>query len=220
MKVDFSRRLRRSTCCLCKERDMSAIGARDVKKLRDMTGCGMMDCKRALEEAEGDFEKAIEILRKKGIAKAAKKALRPTDQGMVTSYVHPGNRIGVLLEIKCETDFVARNEHFQQLAEDICLQIAAMKPMAVDRDSVPEEVVEKEKKILMEAEDLETKPEQVREKIVRGRLNKFFEQACLMEQPFIRNDKITIADHLKSVVGRLGENIRVSRFVRFELGEV
>jgi len=195
------------------------ISAKDVKKLRDMTGCGMMDCKRALVEAKGDFEKAAELLRKWGIAKAEKKALRPTEQGLITSYIHPGNRIGVLLEIKCETDFVARNELFHQLAENICLQIAAMRPIAVDRESIPEEIIERERRILMEQEDIKKKPEHIRPKIVEGRLKKFYEQACLLEQPYIRNDKITVGDYIKEVMAKLGENIRVTRFVRFELGE-
>ncbi|MCX7703331.1 MAG: elongation factor Ts [Planctomycetota bacterium] len=196
------------------------IKPEEVKRLRDMTGCGMMDCKRALQDAKGNFEEAIELLRKRGIAKAEKKAVRPTEHGAIASYIHPGSRIGVLLELKCETDFVASNEVFLRLAKDLCMQVAAMKPLAVDRASIPAETIERERRIMMESEDIKSKPENVRAKIVEGRLVKFFQMAALLEQPFIKNDKVTVEDHIKETAGKLGENIRGSRFVRYELGEV
>jgi len=195
------------------------IKAEDVKKLRDMTGCGMMDCKRALEDAGGDFDGAVELLRKRGIAKAERKTVRPTEQGAVISYIHPGNRIGVLLELRCETDFVASNDVFLRLGKDLAMQVAAMKPLAVDRDSIAEDVLERERRILLESEDIKKKPENVQKKIVEGRLNKFFQMAALLEQPFIKNDKVSVGDHIKETAGKLGENIRVHRFVRYELGE-
>lgn len=191
----------------------------EVKRLRDMTGCGMMDCKRALQDAKGDFNEAIELLRKRGIAKAEKKSVRPTDHGVIASYIHPGNRIGVMLEIKCETDFVSSNEMFLRLAKDICMQVAAMKPIAVERESIPPEVIEREKRILMESDEIKAKPENVRSKIVEGRLEKFYQMAALLEQPFIKNEKITVGDYIKETAGKVGENIKVTRFVRYELGE-
>lgn len=200
-------------------RRRAVVKAEDVKRLRDMTGCGMMDCKRALQDADGDFESAIELLRKRGIAKAERKAVRPTEQGAVLSYIHPGNRIGVMLELRCETDFVANNELFLRLGRDLAMQVAAMRPLAVDRASIPESIIEREKRILLESEDIKRKPETVQKKIVEGRLNKFFQMAALLEQPFIKNDKVSVGNHIKEIAGKLGENIRVHRFVRYELGE-
>jgi elongation factor Ts len=195
------------------------LDAKMVKKLRDKTGSGMMDCKRALQESEGDIEKAIDILRKKGIAKAGARSARATEQGRIETYVHLGARLAVMLELKCETDFVARNEEFVCLARDLCMHVAAMRPIAIDRESVPEAVLEREKDICRESEDIKSKPENIREKIVEGRMKKFYTQNVLMEQPFVKDEKTTVADYLKTHVAKFGENISVGRFVRFELGE-
>jgi elongation factor Ts len=195
------------------------LDAKTVKKLRDMTGSGMMDCKRALQEAEGDMEKAVDILRKKGIAKAGARSARATEQGRVETYVHMGARLGVMLELRCETDFVARNEEFVQLARDLCLHIAAMRPLAVDRESVPPDVLEREKGIYAESEDLKSKPENIRDKIIEGRMKKFYTENVLTEQPFVKDEKTTVGDYLKENIGKFGENITIGRFVRFELGE-
>ena len=195
------------------------LDAKIVKRLRDMTGSGMMDCKRALQEAGGEIEKAVDILRKKGIAKAGARAARATEQGRIETYVHLGSRLGVMLELKCETDFVARNEEFVELARDLCMHIAAMQPIAVDRESVPPEMLEREKNVYRESEDLKSKPENIREKIVEGRMKKFYTQNVLTEQAFVRDEKTTVGDYLKQHVAKFGENITVGRFVRFELGE-
>ena len=188
-----------------------------VKELREKTGAGIMDCKRALEEANGDMEKAIEILKKKGIAKAEKKASRVAKEGLIGSYVHMGGKIGVLVEVNCETDFVARTDEFKQLVKDIAMQIAAMKPLYVSPEDIPEEVLEKEKAIYRE--QAAGKPEHVVERIVEGKLKKFYEEVCLLEQPFIRDDSKKIRDLIQEAIAKLGENIKVSRFVRFEVGE-
>jgi elongation factor Ts len=195
------------------------LDAKVVKKLRDMTGSGMMDCKRALQEAECDIEKAIDILRKKGIAKAGARASRATDQGRVETYVHMGARLGVMLELRCETDFVARNDEFIQLARDLCLHIAAMRPLAVDRESIPPDVLEREKRIYAESEDLKSKPENIRDKIIEGRMKKFYTENVLTEQPFVKDEKTTVGDYVKQHISKFGENITIGRFVRFELGE-
>ncbi len=195
------------------------ITAEMVKKLRDMTGAGMMDCKKALEEAEGDFEKAVEILRKKGIAKAAKKAGRATAEGIITSYVHFNGKIGVLLELNCETDFVARTDEFKELAYNLAKQVAAMKPKWVSREDVPKEVIEKEKEIYREQLKDSGKPEHVIEKIIEGKLEKFFEEFCLLDQDYIFDDSKKVKDVITEAIAKIGENIRVSRFVRMEVGE-
>ncbi len=195
------------------------LDAKMVKKLRDKTGSGMMDCKRALQEAQGDIEKAVDVLRKKGIAKAGARAARATEQGRIETYVHLGARLAVMLELKCETDFVARNQEFIDLARDLCMHIAAMRPIAIDRESVPQALLEREKNVYRESEDLKAKPENIREKIVEGRMKKFYTQNVLLEQPFVKNEKTTIGDYLKTHVAKFGENITVGRFVRFELGE-
>ncbi len=194
------------------------ITAEMVKKLRDMTGAGMMDCKKALQEADGDFDKAIEILRKKGAAKAAKKAGRATGEGIITSYVHFNGRIGVLLELNCETDFVARTDEFKELAYNLAKQVAAMSPRWVSREDVPQEVIEKEKEIYREQLKNSGKPENVVEKIIEGKLEKFFEENCLLEQDYIFDDKKKVKDIITEAIGKIGENIRVSRFVRMEVG--
>lgn len=196
-----------------------AFDAETVKKLRQMTNSGIMDCKRALQEAQGDIDEAVEILRKKGIAKAGTRAARATEQGRIETYVHLGARLGVILELKCETDFVARNEEFVNLTRDLCLHIAAMKPLAVTREDVPGAILEREKRIFRESEELKNKPENIREKIIEGRLKKFYTDNVLMEQPFVKDEKVTVGDHLKEHVTKFGENITVGRFVRFEIGE-
>jgi len=196
-----------------------AIAPALVKELREKTGCGMMDCKKALEEANGSIEQAIEILRKKGLAELAKKAGRAAKEGLVDAYIHPGGRIGVLLEVNCETDFVARNEDFKNFVHDVAMQIAAASPLYVSREQVPEEVVKNEKEIYRAQAVKEGKPEQFLDKIVSGRLEKFYQAVCLLEQPFIKNQDITVQDYLGSVVAKIGENISIRRFTRYQLGE-
>jgi elongation factor Ts len=196
-----------------------ATDAKLVKTLREMTGAGILECKKALEETGGDLEEAVELLRKRGIAKAAKKAGRETKEGIIHSYIHAGGRVGVLLELNCETDFVARNEVFKELANEIALQIAAMKPQYVSRDDIPREVIEKEGEIAREAAIAEGKPEHIAEKIAEGKLEKFFKEVCLLEQPYIKDDKKTVEDLIKEYIAKLGENIKVSRFCRYEIGE-
>ncbi len=196
-----------------------SIDAETVQKLRQRTGSGMMDCKRALQEAEGDMEKAVDILRKKGIAKAGSRAARATAQGRIETYIHLGARLGVMLELKCETDFVARNEEFISLARDLCMHVAAMRPVAIDRENVPADVIEREKDIYREAEDIKSKPENIREKIVEGRMKKFYTESVLLEQPFVKDQKITVGDHIKEHAAKFGENLVIGRFVRFEIGE-
>ena len=198
---------------------MAEITASMVKQLRDMTGAGMMDCKNALVEAEGDFDKAIEILRKRGAAKAAKKAGRTTNEGIIHAYIHHNKRVGVLLELNCETDFVARTDEFQQLAKNLAMQIAAMSPRWVKIEDVPEEVVEKEKEIYREQVKAAGKPNHVVEKIVEGKLKKFFEENCLLEQTFFMDESKKIKDLITEAIAKLGENIQVSRFVRMAIGE-
>lgn len=195
------------------------ISAKDVAALRGRTGAGMMDCKRALEETSGDVDGAVELLRKKGIAKAEKRAGRGVTEGLVGSYVHFNGKIGVLVELNCETDFVARTDDFGQLVKDLALHISAARPLAVNVEEMPEEVVSKERAIF-EAQVAESgKPEQVREKIVEGKMKKFYEERVLMHQPYVKDDKRKVEDIVKEVSGKLGENIVVRRFVRFELGE-
>ncbi len=194
------------------------ITAEMVKQLREKTGAGMMDCKKALTESGGDIERAIEILRKKGLAAAEKKAGRETSEGIIGSYVHM-DKIGVLVEVNCETDFVARTEDFRQFVKDIAMQIAASNPLYLDRESVPREVIEKEKEIYRD--QIKGKPEHVIEKILEGKLEKFYSEHCLMDQTFIKDPegKKKVRDVLTELIARLGENIRIRRFVRFQLGE-
>ncbi|HOE12764.1 MAG TPA: translation elongation factor Ts [bacterium] len=195
------------------------ISATQVKELREKTGAGMMDCKKALTEAGGDMERAIKILREKGIASAAKRAGRVAKEGVIFSYVHPGNRIGVLVEVNCETDFVARNEQFQQFAKDIAMHVAASSPQWVSRDQVPASVLESEREVLVNQAKASGKPEKVIEKMVEGRLEKFYGQVCLLEQPFVKNPDVTVQELLKELIGKIGENIVIRRFARFQLGE-
>jgi len=194
-----------------------AITAQMVKELREKTGAGMMECKKALESSQGDFDKAIEYLRQKGLATAQKKALRVASEGIITSYIHM-DKIGVLLELNCETDFVARNEEFKQLAKDIAMHIAASNPQYISREQVPPEVIEKEKEIY-KAQITGNKPPQVIEKIIEGKLEKFFEEMCLADQPFIREPEKKIKDLITEKIAKFGENIVVSRFVRFQVGQ-
>jgi elongation factor Ts len=190
-----------------------------VKQLRDETGAGMMDCKNALSESEGDITKAQELLRKKGLASADKKAARATAEGRIGSYIHD-SRIGVLVEVNCETDFVSRGEIFKELVDDIAMQVAACPQVEyVVTEDVPEEFVKKETEIEMQKEDLESKPEQIRSKIVEGRIRKRLEDLALLEQPYIKNDKVTVKDMVKQTIATIGENMKVTRFVRFNLGE-
>ncbi|RLA85473.1 MAG: translation elongation factor Ts [Deltaproteobacteria bacterium] len=198
---------------------MTEISAQLVKQLRDRTGAGFMDCKRALEQSGGNIEEAILILRKRGLAKAEKKAGRETADGLIGSYVHAGGKIGVLVEVNCETDFVARTEDFRNLVKEIAMQIAAMNPKYISPEDIPEEVLEREKEILREQARSTGKPEKVIERIVEGKLKKFYEENCLLEQPYIRDSNITVRELIAQTIAKLGENIRVRRFVRFQLNE-
>jgi len=189
-----------------------------IKELRARTGAGMMDCKRALEETGGDMDKAVDVLRKKGLAQAAKKASRAAEEGLVVSYIHHNNRVGVLLELKCETDFVARTDEFQELARNIAMHIAMANPQYVSRDQIPQEVIEHEMSIEREKAKAEGRPEAVLDKIVQRRMAKFYESVCLLDQPFIKDDSKKIADLINETIARLGENIVIGRFARFELG--
>jgi len=199
---------------------MSNITAKLVKDLRDKTGAGMMDCKKALNETNGSLDKAIEWLRKKGIASAEKKSGRVAAEGAIGSYIHTGSRVGVLLELNCETDFVARGEIFQSLLKDISMQVAACPNVEyVSVDDVPQDVVEKEKLIEMGRDDLANKPEQIREKIVEGRISKRLKELVLLDQPYIKDSSLTVEQLVKQTAGKIGENIKVRRFTRYTLGE-
>jgi len=195
------------------------IDARIVKDLRSRTGAGIMDCKEALLDSDGNVEKAVDFLRKKGIAKAEKKAGREADQGAVLSYIHPGNRIGVLVEVKCETDFVAKTDGFQTFVKDVAMQIAATNPLSVTRDGIDSVVVDKEKEIFTEQAKLSGKPDNVLEKIIEGRIEKFHQENCLLEQSFIKDSDKSVQDILIETIAMLGENISIARFSRFEVGD-
>jgi elongation factor Ts len=195
------------------------ISAQMVKQLREKTGAGMMECKSALTEAKGNMAEAEVVLRKKGIASAAKKATRSTKQGVIGSYIHPGAQLGVLIEVNCESDFVARTEDFQALVHDLAMQVAAADPQFLRKEDVTEAALAKERDIHRARALAEGKPEKMVDKIVEGRMNKFYEEVCLMEQPFIKENTTTIADLIKSKIAKLGENISVSRFVRFKVGD-
>jgi elongation factor Ts len=193
------------------------INAKQVKELRELTNAGMMDCKKALAESGGDMEKAIEHLRKKGIANAAKKEGRTTSQGLVEAYIHPGQQVGVLLEINCETDFVARTDDFKTMAHNIAMHIAAASPLAVTRSEIDPAVVAKETEIYR-AQVLEMgKPANIVDKIVAGKLDKFYAEACLLEQKYVKDPDVTVEEYLKSVIGKLGENMQIRRFARFQI---
>jgi elongation factor Ts len=198
---------------------MADITAQMVKEIRDRTGAPFIDCKKALEEVSGDFDKAIEILKIKGVAKAAKKVGRETPEGTITSYVHAGGKIGVLVEINCETDFVARNDEFQAFAKEVAMQIAAGNPKYISREYIPEDELVKEKEI-MKAQVIESgKPANIADKIAEGKIEKFYEEVCLLDQVYIRDTKLKINDLLQALIAKIGENIKIRRFVRFQLGE-
>jgi len=198
---------------------MSEVTAQMVKELRDMTGAGFMDCKKALEDSGGNFEKAIDTLRIKGLAKAAKKLGRETPEGIITSYIHAGGKIGVMVEVNCETDFVARNEGFKNLSKEIAMQIAATSPSYISREDVPQEALEKEREILRAQVRDSGRPENIVERIVQGKIEKFFEEVCLIEQPYIRDPKLKVRDLVSSAISKLGENIVIRRFARYQVGE-
>lgn len=195
------------------------ISAKQVQALRRKTNVGMMDCKRALEEANGDAEKAVEILRTRGIAKSEDRMGRVAREGVITSYIHTGNKLGVMVEVNSETDFVARTDEFQAFARDLAMQIAASAPLAVSRDDLKPDLVERERAIYREQALTEGKPERVVDRIVEGRLEKYFEDACLLEQPFVKDPEKTVKDLLMELVAKCGENVTVRRFTRFVLGE-
>ncbi|MBT6713322.1 MAG: translation elongation factor Ts [Candidatus Marinimicrobia bacterium] len=195
------------------------ITASAVKELRERTGAGMMDCKNALVKADGDMEKAIDNLRKAGIAKAEKKSGRSANDGLIMPYIHPGSKLGVMVEVNCETDFVARTEKFQTFAKDIAMHIAASNPLAVNREDIDNSIVEKEKEIFAEQAKLSGKPDHILEKIATGRMEKYFGENALMEQTFVKDSDKTIKDVVTDAISSFGENISIARFSRFELGE-
>jgi elongation factor Ts len=196
-----------------------AITAQAVKELRDRTGAGMMECKSALQEADGDMEAAIDILRARGTAKAAKRAAREASEGVIGSYIHMGGKIGVLIEVNCETDFVAKTDAFQKLVRDVAMHIAAASPVAVNREDIPGEVVERERSVYREQMRESGKPEQIWDKIVEGKLDKFFAESTLVEQPFVKNPEQTVRELITEVSGKTGEKIVVRRFTRYALGD-
>ena len=198
---------------------MTDISAAVVRQLREQTGIGLMDCKKALRETNGDLDKAVDYLRKQGMAAVEKRAGRDALEGLVTSYIHPGSRLGVLVEVNCETDFVARTEDFQQFAKDVAMHIAAEQPRAIDRDSIDPEVIAHEREIYLEQAKNEGKPDHITEKIVSGRLEKFFQEVCLLEQPFVKNSDQSIVDLVTELTSKVGEKISISRFSVFRLGE-
>jgi len=194
-----------------------AVTLEIVRQLRDKTSAGITDCKEALEESGGNIDKAIDVLRKKGVDTARKKAGRVTKEGCIESYIHPGSKIGVMIEVNCETDFVAKNEEFRKLVKDLLLQIAASNPLYIRKEDVPSDLIEKEKELL--SAQIKDKPANVVEKIVSGRLEKFYQDICLLEQPFVKDPKSTVRAYITSVIAKTGENIVVRRFVRYQLGE-
>lgn len=196
-----------------------AISAEQVKTLRDQTGAGMMECKKALLEADGDFEKAVTLLRERGLAAAAKRADRQTREGIIGHYIHSGGRLGVLAEVNCETDFVAATEEFQGLVRDIAMQIAASNPSYVRREDVRQEEIEREKEIYHNQAQSTGKPEKIMERIVEGKLNKYYSEVCLYEQPFVKDPELTVEELIKAKIAVLKENITVKRFARFKVGE-
>jgi elongation factor Ts len=195
------------------------INATQVKELRERTGTGFMECKEALAEAKGDIEEAISILRKKGLAAVSKRAHRATTEGIVGSYIHPGGRIGVLVEVNCETDFVARTDEFQQLVKDLCMQVAASAPRFLGREEVTPEILAKEREIYRDQAARSGKPEKILDKIVEGKMEKFYSEACLLEQPFVKDPAMTVNELMAGAIARTGENMRIRRFCRFVLGE-
>ena len=198
---------------------MAEITAAAVRELRDRTGIGMMDCKKALQETGGDLEKAVDYLRKQGMAAVEKRAGREAKEGVISSYIHAGSRLGVLIEVNCETDFVARTEDFQQMAKDVAMHIAAERPVAVDREALDPAAIERERSIYLEQAKNEGKPEHIADKIVQGRLDKYFQDVCLMEQSFVKNPDQTIEDLVTEMTAKVGEKISIGRFSCFRLGE-
>jgi elongation factor Ts len=198
---------------------MAAISAQLVKELRDKTSAGMMDCKKALVESDGDLDKAIEFLRKKGLDTAKKRAGRATSEGTIQSYIHMGAKLGVMVEVSCETDFVAKNEDFIEFAKNIAMHIAASNPLAINAEDVPEDVIEKEKEIYRAQAREMGKPDAVIDKIVDGKLVKFMKENCLVDQPFVRDPDKTVADLLNELIAKIGENISIKRYARFQVGE-
>ncbi|MBD3310971.1 MAG: translation elongation factor Ts [Candidatus Magasanikbacteria bacterium] len=191
----------------------------DISKLRQQTGAGMLDCKKAIDEAAGNFDKAVEILRKKGVAKAAKRSEKVAAEGLVHSYIHAGGKIGVLVEVNCETDFVAKNESFKDLVNDVAMHIAASAPLYVSKEEVPAELIDKEKDVYREQMKNEGKPEDIIEKIIDGKIEKYYSEICLLEQSFIKDEDKTISEMLVEKTGEIGEKITIRRFSRYELGE-
>tara|TARA_Y100000748_G_C15435858_1_gene465144 strand:- start:408 stop:1028 length:621 start_codon:yes stop_codon:yes gene_type:complete len=202
-----------------KRNRLMTIEAKVVKNLRDKTGAGMMDCKNALKESDGDIEKAIDFLRKAGVAKAEKKGSRDTKEGIVYSYIHAGGRLGVLIEVNCETDFVAKTKGFIELTHNLAMQIAATNPIALDRALIPETVISREKEIYIDQAKESGKPENIIEKMVDGRMNKFFQENCLLEQAYIKDSEKKVSELLTETIATLGENIAISRYIRFAVGE-
>jgi len=195
------------------------VSASMVKDLREKTGAGMMDCKKALAESGGNFEKAVDYLRQKGLATAARRAGRVASEGQIGSYVHAGGKIGVMVEVNCETDFVAKTDDFQAFAKDIAMHIAASSPLYIQRENVPPEVLEREREIYRAQAREAGKPEKIMEKIVEGKLEKFYSEVCLLEQPFIKDPDRTVQDLLNGLIGKLGEKVEIRRFFRFQVGE-
>jgi elongation factor Ts len=197
---------------------MAKIDKDLIQKLRMRTGCGMMDCKKALEETDGDLEKALELLRKKGASFAAKRSEHATAEGVIEAYIHPGNQLGVMVEVDCETDFVARTDELKKFAKDLCMHIAAMKPLYLTPEDVDEKFLETERKIVREQLADSGKPEKIIEQIVEGKIKKIFSEVCLLQQPYVKNDQLTIEDLLKEIIAKTGENIIIKRFCLFEIG--
>jgi elongation factor Ts len=197
---------------------MANFSVSDVKELRERTGAGMMDCKRALEQADGDIEKAVALLRESGLAAAARKAGRDAREGTIASYIHPGGRVGVIIEVNCETDFVARTEQFQKLVHDLAMQVAGLAPLYVDVDRIPAADLEAKQAALLADETVQKKPENIRPQIIEGQLRKWYAEVCLLEQPF-RDTDMTVRDLVTQAIATIGENIRVRRFARYALGE-
>lgn len=197
---------------------MADVSTDDIKKLRDISGAGMMDCRKALVEFNNDIEKAADALRSRGLAKAAKRMDRDTSCGRVVSYIHGEGNIGAMVQLNCETDFVARNEEFQQLGKDICMQIAAMNPMGITSDDIDKSIIDRETAIFKEQLESEGKKKEQIEKILPGKINKFYKEVCLLQQEFFKDPKITIEDHIKQYIAKFGENITVAKFIRYQVG--
>jgi len=198
---------------------MAEITAAMVKELRDQTGSGMMDCKNALSETDGDISQALDFLRKKGLAKAQKRAGRATSEGLIYSYIHAGAKIGVMVEVNCESDFVAKTDDFQEFAKNVAMHIAAINPAGLNPEDIPQEVVNREREIYRSQALEQGKPENIVDEIVEGQVQRFYKDSCLMSQPYIKDTKKTIAEMITEKIGKIGENIQVKRFVRFQLGE-